>query len=504
MIFYIKIIFLLIFLWIKSCSGAEISNSLFPSTLGITNQNESIFIEHQIVSNSDVLLVKCPSHFYKHNNNNFKFTVNELIRDLQVKKIDSKNDTIIWYYIVNPKAEKENISLLCGELIFRSGGSTSLIQWIVNIVWKSKPNPLLTNDTYNAEGSLYSPKKCNGTNDLLPFIKYSRTQIIKMFNDKVDKVYKGDILYAFDLTKAIGPIEYLLPCSIDKPYHSSPVIGIEDHQPEEIKFDNTKIRYIKKNINKEKFKFKLDIINHSQRKDFFKYENVTANIMTLTKKDGLKLDINKNVIENEIIVDSYEIVKVQYTCDSCSEKSTDLRTFEETYFFAPKKNLIVKEKISHFINELEYKPNCSINDYKFAYFYYVKFENTKSTIDELRDNGNKNFVLENNKVLYNNKNPNGILSCVYKMVNEEYTVSQQYELNVEGVIKVDNDGKKYLATKKTIKDLENANKTMLGVVIGATLIVLIVLISFLFLIRAKIINFIKSLRSKHKENSEDK
>uniref|UniRef100_A0A0N5CAV7 6-cysteine protein n=1 Tax=Strongyloides papillosus TaxID=174720 RepID=A0A0N5CAV7_STREA len=85
--------------------------------------------------------------------------------------------------------------------------------------------------------------------------------------------------------------------------------------------------------------------------------------------------------------------------------------------------------ITYVYDKLFFKPNCSMSQGKSVTLKTVLFNNEKVEVKNFQASGNQmgNFKLNRTFVLFTDTNPKGILSCVYKLFNGEYSITQTYE-----------------------------------------------------------------------------
>uniref|UniRef100_A0A0K0FP55 Ig-like domain-containing protein n=1 Tax=Strongyloides venezuelensis TaxID=75913 RepID=A0A0K0FP55_STRVS len=265
-------------------------------------------------------------------------------------------------------------------------------------------------------------------------IAFGKNSGYRVFDFKTPNLYKGDKLATFNDSNFYNEdIEFQEPIGIAKINHPPPYISIDNNLHIRIN-DNNKEWWI---VETEFFPITFDIEllynGNTSQLGFFDYENVNVSYWKYSK--GNKLEEIKNEIltpssiyNRNIIISESVIVKFQYNCDDCVDGGVNVvqnMLIGENFDFEDE----VLPFIEYYQDKLHFNANCSMSHDIFTQLKTVSFKNEEIEVEALYEASDKskgNFKLDNDVVIFTNKNSSGILICTYIYPFGEFQTSQMY------------------------------------------------------------------------------
>uniref|UniRef100_A0A0N4ZY71 Tyrosine-protein phosphatase domain-containing protein n=1 Tax=Parastrongyloides trichosuri TaxID=131310 RepID=A0A0N4ZY71_PARTI len=391
----------------------------------ISSNNNSGALIRNVSTNSDIILIFCPSSNFKGKNGNVKFKVNYNIHKYSNYLNYSMNSQVNLFYLYIPEKKLSNLNINCGQVKSNNNTITPLN---IKINWLEEINPLKNSKIYDAYFGTENIKKACENQDVLILIKRNHRIQLHYLNEEF-KI--NDIAYVFDKMKMSD--FYGIPCQIFKIKHPLPKIHLTTYNVNERmiqkkvkKFGVPIIKVLKNEYNK-KYTVHLKTSRKSKSPNFFINENVVVREMKFLRHNRLDIKSLKIMKNNTFMVSYFEIVEVEYICHSC----TNEYIAKQLYFFGPQgRNYEKIEKdVIYYGNKLEKEPYCSLEKYTFAYLESIKFNDSKVTIDKLMYKSNKSvgiFKLNQSNVIITDEAPHGTLTCEYHMPDGLYITQKKY------------------------------------------------------------------------------
>uniref|UniRef100_A0A0N5BXZ4 Ig-like domain-containing protein n=1 Tax=Strongyloides papillosus TaxID=174720 RepID=A0A0N5BXZ4_STREA len=396
--------------------------------------------KHTITTNAEIIAIKCPIEHRK-----LPSTFPGLSKIIGYEKpknfvedyIHIKKDGSYYEWRIYSIGKVEEIKITCLNIYEGYHEGTALkfrfIREWDHMISRTKESKISITHRLNVTSRPYESKtfNINSTEKIYVFDKNLRYKRL-YGSDMLFK--KGDILAIFHSEKFnSGDIEFLEPISITKIYHAPPFfnIDINSHIARKINEENKEWWFVGP-IN---FPFRLYVFLDYTNRDrnlFFQKQNITLSHLKYSKDNKLE-EIKKEILELEnfysLHLSEPTILKLHYYCDDCIDGGIDVIQkviFGKTFDFKSE----ILSSVEYFHNKLNFKANCSVNLSDFTQLKTASFNDEKIEVQDLHwTNGNSigHFRLENGVVIFQNKNPIGILYCTYIYPIGEFHTSQTYK-----------------------------------------------------------------------------
>ncbi|CEF61451.1 Protein-tyrosine phosphatase,receptor/non-receptor type domain and Protein-tyrosine/Dual specificity phosphatase domain and Protein-tyrosine phosphatase, catalytic domain-containing protein [Strongyloides ratti] len=489
------------------CKG-NIHYTFFPSVSQVvTNRTFPATVNFE--SNSDVILVKCPSKKYRHSNVNDTFDLHDLLHYSELK-FHTKGDIFVWtptVYNVN----KENI-FICGQVAIKRDEENHMHKnWEFKYNWQSKPKPFEVAKREKISKTLPLPSNCS--NDPTKVAKFTRDKqgIMKRVNINNGELKETDELphpnklyYYFLVPEENSIMEHVPPCAIIRAVNEKPKIKING-QEHPVSPNNNKIHVIKQETMTEVFNIKLELLS-PDTPDFYKGEKILMKEMRYTKFGIENIQNTDEMIMDSFTLHQFKILKFTYNYPTIENDNV----VEKIYYFGPMKDdyNFPNQDILYLANETSIQPNCTINEITYGYFDSLTYENNTIKLNEFINNKKDNFELSGDYIILRNNKTNMIsLMCRYITLTGTVTLTQTFikgkkvfmgkNEKGEDIYKIlsETDGSEYekkMADKK--KEMESIKKSFIdklidyigigatyGLIGGISLFILIIIIIIILL-----------------------
>uniref|UniRef100_A0A0N5BXX7 Ig-like domain-containing protein n=1 Tax=Strongyloides papillosus TaxID=174720 RepID=A0A0N5BXX7_STREA len=388
-----------------------------------------------VKTNTEIVAVKCPlEDRVKHSDNStiiFK-RHSENLKESLILKSKVGNDHLWRFYDIGKTGTKVVNCLN----IYKNDETHLLAEWKHEISRTSTEQINITCiNNFNTMNHIPG-KNINELSGSEITVAFSGKSNYRELNSKNPQVYKGDTLVVFDGDMFDSKEkEFLEPICIVRPYHPPPsinIIGIENIK------NNTKNKEWPlvevENFPKE-LEIKLEYNGETKQHAFFQYEKINVYYFDFTKENEFYNYKNMTLEPDQdgkkiFQLEHPAIVKFEYNCDYCGESSTNIEKkiiFGDNDYFKREIKSLVRYKCDH----LGFNANCSMVIKKNFYLKNAAINGLAVAIkdfDEVNDNETPvEFMLLDNTVIYDYKNPIGPLKCTYSTPFGEIQLVQQYD-----------------------------------------------------------------------------
>uniref|UniRef100_A0A0K0FQ29 EGF-like domain-containing protein n=1 Tax=Strongyloides venezuelensis TaxID=75913 RepID=A0A0K0FQ29_STRVS len=399
---------------------------------------------HTINSNSKIIGVKCPRmniSISKVNLKNYKFKqVDIKIRGLPFKRpimrYENKEGTTTEWHIfdIGEMKKRENIS--CGSMELSVNKSIKHgFDWFHDLKRTTEHKINIVKEGYlNVIHHIHGQKIYNkGFRERT--IAFGKNSGYRVFDFETPNLYKGDKLVTFNDSNFYNEdIEFQEPIGIAKINHPPPSISIDNDPDISINYDNKECWLVESDLFPITFYIKLLYNGNTNQTRFFDYENVNVSYLRYSrdnKLEEIKNEILTPLSNNNRYFTTKElvIVKFQYNCDDCVDGGVNVvqnmligKNFDFEDKFLP--------SIGYYYDELHFNANCSMSNNNFTQLKTVSFKNEMVEVEALYEASDKskgNFKLDNDVVIFTNKNSSGTLVCTYTYPFGKFKISQKYK-----------------------------------------------------------------------------
>ncbi|CEF64309.1 Hypothetical protein SRAE_1000256400 [Strongyloides ratti] len=412
------------------CKESTYEN-LFPLVPKNINQN-TFPVKLTSASISDVVIVRCPTIGYKHNHVMDVFLVNNVLKE---SDLVTHGDRFLFNWIIWVYKKYEPGWIDCGIITTKSNIEMhDRYFWKYKLKWQSQPNPFMVAKWKNISTHLPYPHNCsNNQQKILIFTKNKEDRMIQLnlIDNRLktpDAIpYVNKLYYFFIRPDDNDRNETKEPCMIFRAYNDIPEIIIEGYNPNIVKFNNLEIGIIKLDHMKKFFNIQLVIRNKPELKDFYKNDEIFINKVKFTKEKVEEILSSSKTFKSFSSLQGYQLVNFTYNCPTPNNTNKIIKTY---YFAPPKENYEFPLEQSFFpINKPAFKPNCSINQIDYGYFYSVNLNGKTVLIDELNINGvEKHGLIRSGEYIFTSKIEqfNTTLRCTYKTLNGQVIIVKSF------------------------------------------------------------------------------
>uniref|UniRef100_A0A0N4Z910 Transmembrane protein n=1 Tax=Parastrongyloides trichosuri TaxID=131310 RepID=A0A0N4Z910_PARTI len=434
------LLLLLILCYFDAIIPQQNDKNLFPSLGDQPITNITFPLELNIISNSKIVLVKCPGMSFKHCNNSNCLFSPAYNKKESYQFISSQDDKIRWIPVAVGKS-KSSTDLTCGTLYDISTGER--IEWYLNVKWE-KSYTFKARHIYNlSKGTPDFPMSC--PKEWTSIIGYvlPKNEDVKQYDPQSTPMAKGDVLYFFNKKDLISSNEYVVSCGISNVIHTFPDIVLKNTRVYKDKFAGNDIYVVNEKIIHKEYQIKLHLPLDSLYKNFFKNEAISTYELLGVKEDGVFNNIKKwRSVDNKVLVKKNYILRINYDCNDCDENR---RTFSKIFFFGVPLQFksVVKTPVIYTLGEGTQRPTCLRIFKNIGFLNKVSFNNILITINDFSSSISKGFVVQENKVTFIGPDPQGRLVCFYEIPGGNTVTTQLFKPFPKNNIYTDSYGMKH-------------------------------------------------------------
>ncbi|CEF64632.1 Protein-tyrosine phosphatase, receptor/non-receptor type domain and Protein-tyrosine/Dual specificity phosphatase domain and Protein-tyrosine phosphatase, catalytic domain-containing protein [Strongyloides ratti] len=498
-----KTLWLLLLITFTRCEGSTYG-TFFPSVPKEINQT-TFPVNINSNSSSDVILLKLPSHNYKHGHQEDEFFENPNIAEFP-SIIRNGNKTFLWIPLVYSLSGPQIIN--CGTITnTHRNGTLQKLRWKFNFNWQLAPKPYMMAKRVTINNQLPITEQCG--NDQKKILKFTKDKTGKIFqlnlvNDELktsdELPHANKLYYLFTIPEDTYKKEIAEPCMILRAVNDRPLMVINGYNSTQKSLNNIDIDVIKFDYLETSLTIQLLLKNQPNLKDFYKNEEILITKVIFTKNGVKEVPNSNKTTKGTFSLNGYELLKFSYDYPSTGSNHMITKIF---YFAPPQKHYkFPLEYVLYSSNETVVRPNCSINGFSFGYLYSINYINKKIVnLTELNANGvAKDGLYRSGDFVFTSdlKDFNTTLECLYNTPNGDITLVHSFLHSDKASFEVDKDGKRYLNVDEDKVTINKVKKSrfeefkekfgLAGIIfifVGIVIIVILIIIGIIGLIMLK-------------------
>uniref|UniRef100_A0A0N5BPU2 Tyrosine-protein phosphatase domain-containing protein n=1 Tax=Strongyloides papillosus TaxID=174720 RepID=A0A0N5BPU2_STREA len=396
---------------------------LFPNVPETINKT-TFPLGLEVITDSDVVMVKCPDYKYKHNVSGYEIAPNlDIFKEEEIFR--DPNNLFAWVPLLRQPTNQTKIN--CGNVQIKTGEDSIILkQWIFNVKWDDSAIDEIPVGTTIMDDSI--PKThvhCSSESEDVLIVSKNKedNKAVKIDPKDIKSPYANQMFYYFKKSSENNKDSIKKPCFIYKGVKGCPIFNLPDYS------EYSSIGEVKKidinGLEGQKKKIRINLKKGNDEK-FYRYEEISLSRMRYMKNSTEVIKGSTITITSSFVINGFDLVKLVYNCWTAQGN----KTVSQTYYFGPgpiNYTLDKTEEIS--ANDTSIKVKCDTTYLNVGYLKEVEYNGTHANVNDLEstDSLRGKFSKGENSISFvESNNGTTVISCIYKTLDGSITTTTKF------------------------------------------------------------------------------